>query len=308
MHSRFHQVWYEDMKRVRIITLALLACSTVAAGQISAASRQNPDMKNATIYVYKRPAGAELKLWLFSPSNLKPADARPAILLFSGGGWKEQNPAKLSPQARHFANMGLVAMVAEYRVLNTHGTTPYQAVADGKSAVRWVREHAHQLHISPDKLIVGGASAGGHIALATALVEGLNDPADNQLISARPDALVLFNPVPNTAPSLTALLTDRQHKAVRLLGPRAHEISPIHLLSSNLPPTIIFHGESDTLVPFSESVEFCRKANQLANRCELVGFKGVGHGFFHRGREDGKLFRETLSRTDQFLMNLGYLP
>ncbi len=302
------------MKRVWMIALAWLSASAVSSGQTPSIGNGQPGngqsgLRDATAYVYKKASGVDLKLWVFSPSDLKASDARrPAILLFSGGGWKQQNPAKFAPHARHFARKGLVAMIAEYRVRNPHQTTPYQAVADGKSAVRWVREHAKELHIAPNALIVGGGSAGGHIALATALVKGFDEPGENPAISSRPDALVLFNPVPNTVPDPKAALSDRQRKALQLLGPRAQEISPLHLLGRNLPPTIIFHGKADKLVPFAASEEFCRKANQLGNRCELIGFEGVGHGFFHQGRDGGTLFRETLTRTDQFLKELGFLP
>jgi dipeptidyl aminopeptidase/acylaminoacyl peptidase len=91
-----------------------------------------------------------------------------------------------------------------------------------------------------------------------------------------------------------------------LLGPRAREISPIHHLGKNLPPTILFHGKADTLVPFSEAEMFCRKARELGNRCELVAFDGAGHGFFNPTRST-KWYYETLSGAERFLRELGYL-
>jgi len=287
-----------------------VAGSVVASGQSSSPTTSDaslqPSLTGATDFVYKRVSGAELKLWVFSPSDLNASEARPAILFFAGGGWTNQNPAQLSPQARYFATKGLVTVVADYRVRSTNNTTPYESVADAKTAVRWLREHAGELHIAPTSLAVAGASAGGHIALTAALLNELDEPGENQSVSSKPNALVLFNPVPNTVPDPQAVLTPQQQGFVALLGPRAREISPIHHLSKNLPPTIIFHGKADTLVPFAEAEAFCRKATELGNRCEFVAFEGADHGFFNP-RNSTKWYYETLSGAERFLKNLGYV-
>jgi acetyl esterase/lipase len=296
------------MRRL-LFAVVLVAGSAAVWGQ-SPPATLDPSLQlsltGATEFVYKRASGVDLKLWVFSPNDLKPAEARPAILLFGGGGWTNQNPAQFSPQARHFATKGLVAVVADYRVRSVNNTTPYEAVADAKSAVRWLREHAGELRIAPTSLAVGGGSAGGHIALTSAVVRELDEPAENRAVSSTPNALVLFNPVPNTVVDPRAELSPPQQRFVALLGPRAREISPIHHLGKDLPPTIIFHGKADTLVPFSESEAFCRKATELGNRCELVAFDGADHGFFNPARST-KWYYETLSGAERFLRELGYV-
>jgi acetyl esterase/lipase len=298
------------MKR-SLIAVALLASSVVVSGQSSPpppldASLQ-PSLEGATDIVYKRASGVELKLWVFSPADLKTSDTRPAILLFGGGGWTNQNPAQFSPVARYFATKGLIAILADYRVRNANQTTPYESVTDAKSAVRWLREHASELHIAPTMLAVGGGSAGGHIALAAAVLSELDEPSENQAVSSKPNALVLFNPVPNTVADPQAVLSPQQQGFVALLGARAREISPIHHLGKNLPPTIIFHGKADTLVPFSEAEAFCRRAVELGNRCELVAFEGADHGFFNPTRNGAKWYYDTLSAAETFLRSLGYV-
>jgi acetyl esterase len=296
------------MKRLLIACL-WLGCVGIAWGQSPPAT---PDpslpasLDGASEFVYKRASGVDLKVWVFSPNDLKPAERRPAILLFGGGAWVNQSPLQFSRQARYLATKNLVAIVADYRVRKLNNTTPYEAVADAKSAVRWLREHASELRISPTSLAVGGGSAGGHLALTTALVSELDEPGENQSVSSKPNALVLFNPLVNTVPPPEMVLSPLQKQFLTLLGPRAREISPSHHLAKNLPPTIIFHGKADTLVPFSEAEAFCRKANELGNRCELVGFDGADHGFFNPATS-AKWYSETLSGAEKFLRELGYL-
>lgn len=263
-------------------------------------------LAGAAAFVYKRAAGATLTLWVFSPKGLKASESRPAIVFFGGGGWTTQDPAQFSPQARYLATKGLVTIVADYRVRNLHNATPYESVADAKSAIRWLREHAGELRIVPTSLAAGGGSAGGHVALTAAFPDTFDEPGANQRVSAKPNALVLFNPVTNTVPGPRAALTSQQQGLRALMGSRAQEISPIHHLAKNLPPTIIFHGRADTLVPFSKSEVFCRKANALGNRCELVAFDGAGHGFFNPEKSI-KWYYETLFRAEQFLADHGYI-
>ena len=71
---------------------------------------------------------------------------------------------------------------------------------DGKSAVRWLRQHAAELGIDPKKLAAGTDSAGGHIAAATAFAKGFEEESEDKATSSRPDALVLFEPVFDNGP------------------------------------------------------------------------------------------------------------
>ena len=114
-------------------------------------------------------------------------------------------------------------------------------------------------------------------------------------VSPKPDALVLFNPVVDTT-------------AIMQFGNRARDGSPLHHVTSALPPTLILHGEADTTVPYSNVVQFCEKARSLGARCQVVGYAGASHGFFTAGRDDEKWFREPLQEADRFLTRLGYLP
>src|SRR5690606_36825431 len=149
-----------------------------------------------------------------------------AIVFFFGGAWTMGTVEQFVPQATHLAARGMVAIVADYRVFGRHGTSAFEAIADARSAIRWVRGHAQELGIDPDRIAAGGGSAGGHLAASTALLDGPDDPGDDLRVSARPSALVLFNPAVDTSPK------ERPQRASDSIGARfggrGRDGSPLH--------------------------------------------------------------------------------
>jgi acetyl esterase/lipase len=248
-------------------------------------------------HVYKRAPESALRLHLFRPAALAQGPL-PAIVFFFGGGWQGGDPSQFEPHARYLARRGMIAACAEYRIGGLHGVSPFECVADGKSAVRWLRANAGDLGIDPARLAAGGGSAGGHVAACAGIIPGLDEPGEDAAVSSVPDALVLFNPVLDT----TALGKLRER-----LGERAREISPYHHIRARLPSTIIFHGTEDATVPFQGVMDFARAATAAGNRCELVPFPGKGHGFFNYGRDDGSAYVETVRAADRFLGSLHFL-
>lgn len=246
--------------------------------------------------VYKQTPQGELKLHIFECGR---RSNRPAVVFFFGGGWVGGSVQQFLPHCRYFAAKGMVAIAAEYRIRNKHGTTPFECVADGKSAIRYVRAHAKELGINPSKIVASGGSAGGHVAACTAIIEGFDETAEDKTISSKPNVLVLFNPVIDT--------TERGYGAEKLKG-QTETLSPVHHVVSGLPPTIIFHGTADTTVPFENVERFCMKMHDAGNRCELVPFEGMKHGFFNYTREeDHASYNATTQRAEQFLRSLGYI-
>jgi acetyl esterase/lipase len=192
----------------------------------------------------------------------------------------------------------MLAAEAEYRVRDRHGTTAVECVADGKSAVRWLRAQAAELGIDPHRIAAGGGSAGGHVAACTAAITGWDEPGADLQVSARPDALVLFNPAVD--PTLP-IFADR-------FSGHASELSPVHHVKSGMPPTIVFHGTEDKVVPFESVERFTRLMTAAGNPCELVPFPGKAHGFYHYGQPPGsESYHAILPAMDRFLTGLGLL-
>ena len=278
---------------------ALLLVPLLAFAQSSALPPQPMDLDGATAYVYKSIGGSDLRLHVFTPERPSGSVLRPAIVFFFGGGWRGGSVNQFVPQAKHLAERGMVAVVADYRVFRRYGTSPFEAMADAKSAVRWVRAHSAELGIDPNRIAAAGGSAGGHIALSTAVFDRFDEATEDLEVSSKPDALVLFNPVVDTTHATSALLKER-------FGERGQDGSPLHHLES-LPPTIILHGRADATVPYADVQRFCSEAKSRGNDCVLVGYDGAPHGFFNPDRAEGKWYRETLLEADGFLTRLGYL-
>lgn len=244
---------------------------------------------------YKTVGDVALYLHLFEPETHPKGEKAPAIVFFFGGGWVGGTPSQFYPHCRHYAEKGFVAMAAEYRVKNRHGTTPFECVADGKSAVRWTRMHAAELGADPNRIVSGGGSAGGHVAACTGVIQGLDEEGEDSSVSSRPNAMVLFNPVVDT--------TAKGYGAKKLAG-REKAVSPAHHVRKGLPPAIIFHGAADTTVPIENVERFTRLMKEAGNVCELVRFEGKSHGFFNYKR-DKAAYWETIRKADAFLNEVG---
>ena len=243
--------------------------------------------------IYKEVDGHELKLHVFNPADHKTTDSRPAIIFFFGGGWNGGSPSQFYPHSEYLASRGMVAISAEYRVKSRHKTTPLECVKDGNSAIRWVRAHAKELGIDPKKVAAGGGSAGGHVAAATGTTKGIVEKGEDTKVSSRPDALVLFNPVFDNGP--------KGYGYERVKG-YWKKISPRHNLDKTTPPTIIFLGTKDNLIPVATAEGYRDAMKGHGVRCDLHLYKDETHGFFNKSKYD-----ETVLEMDHFLVSLGYL-
>ena len=296
----------------RLLGWVLAGLFFQAAAASSFAQQDNKDrpsreqFKPAKQVVYKTVGDAKLTLDLFLPEGHKATDRRPAIVFFFGGGWTSGSPSQFYPHCQYLASRGMVAASADYRVKSRHDVTPFECVADAKSAVRYLRGHADEFGIDPKRLAAGGGSAGGHLAACCGTIVGLDEQSEEQSIGSQPNALVLFNPaVMLSADPADASSARLQSLKERFKGRDPKQVSPYDHIAANQPPTIIFHGTADTAVPFRTVEQFTAAMKKAGNRCELAAYEGQTHGFFNFGRSDK--FFETVSQMDSFLTSLGYL-
>ena len=291
------------------LTAPLLVASAATLAQTSVTKQQDALTKLATpqaiqpshSVVYKTTTDAqgqkvELKLHFFEPAGHQATAKTPVILFFFGGGWQNGSPTSFFPHCAYFASRGMVAVAADYRVRTRQDTTPFECVADGKSAVRYVRANAAKFGLDPQHIAAAGSSAGGHVAASAGFIFTLDEQNEDAAISSMPNALVLYNPVIDTS---------AEGYGNARLGERWREISPQHHVRAGLPPTIVFHGTADKTVPYSNAQAFEKAMRQVGNRCELVSLAGVGHGFVYNLAN--KTARQATRDTDLFLLSLGYL-
>ena len=162
-----------------LLTLFLISFSLIVKGQVN----YEPD----STFIYKTTAEGPLKMNVFKPANHTILDKRPVIIFFFGGGWVGGQTKQFYQQARFFADKGFLAISAEYRVIKKHKTTPFECVKDGKSAIRYLRKHAVELGIDPDKIIASGGSAGGHVAACTGVIKDFDEVEEDLNISSVPN-------------------------------------------------------------------------------------------------------------------------
>ncbi|NCG09149.1 MAG: alpha/beta hydrolase fold domain-containing protein [Verrucomicrobia bacterium] len=291
---------------------SLLALIAVCIGANAlAAQSYPPKISGATEYVYKTADGFDLKLWVFSPRDAQAGAPVPAMLFFFGGGWNGGSPTQFVRQSQHLAKRGMVGIVADYRVKSRQGVRAVSCVEDALDALRYVTANAGKLGIDPDRIGVGGGSAGGHLAASLGTIHK-DDPA-------APKAMALYNPatilasLPSgfiTAPrfadmvnEIKARIASKKGELRVRLGVEPIELSPFHHVDASTPPAVIFHGTNDTTVPYATALLFATqlKANNVP--VDLKTYKGAGHGFFNRE----PYLSQTMEQLDAFFVSLGWL-
>lgn len=261
------------------------------------------DFAKAEEVIYKRASNDDLKIHIFKPDGWKETDKRPAIVYYYGGGWRNAYLSAFHSHALKHSSQGFVCFIVEYRVYKDHGALPNDCLKDAQDAFAFVREHALEFAIDPNRLVASGGSAGGHLAACLGTI-----PDSRNGLASKPNAMVLFNP---------RCIVDPQNPLmafVQELGVDHESLSPIDHVDATVPPTINFHGTSDDLVPYEDSLRFHNKllANNVLSYLEL--FEGREHSFFYGNRvapdtsEKGTDFRRTIELSTQFFVELGYLP
>ena len=290
--------------RIGFFCMAML--STVDAATDSAA--KTPEVTPLSLpgsepLVFRKVGDTELRLHVVKPKDWATGGSLPCFVSFFGGGWSSGTPVTSIRWAKWAASEGMVGIAPDYRTKNRLGGTPEDCVADGRAAITWIQSHATELGIDPQKIVVFGGSAGGHVAAWTAIPNpgpGREDPAP----LVKPMALILLNPVTDTK--------NGGYGGTKRFGndaSRALACSVLDQMPAKMPPSIVFHATADTTVPYANSVTFKDRLVANGNRCELVTFDGLGHSYnSSKFGEAGKLADfKTHGDVRQFLSSLGLI-
>ncbi len=214
---------------------------------------------------YGRVGDRPLLLDLFAP-EIMDASA-PGVLFIHGGGWTSGDKSDYRIYATYFAEKGYVVGSVGYRL---KGEAKYPAaIEDVKCAVRWMRAHSEELNVDPDRIAVIGGSAGGHLAMMVGYssdvpeLEGTGGwPETSSAVRAVVD---LYGPTDFTTPYARTHTTTTSYigKSFDEVPELYDQISPMSHLDANDPPTLIFQGTLDDLVPVTQSDRLAAKLESL---------------------------------------------
>jgi len=279
---------------MKLHSFVLYGIFWISAYCTSLAEAQEVPEVGSRIEVYKIVDDTYLKAHIFFPPGHKESNARPAFVFFHGGGWFEGKAEDGLRMCHYWAQKGMVSLSFEYRLASLDGLTPLECIKDAKSAIRWVRGQAAELGVDPDKIVATGGSAGGHLAVSTAMLEGFEETNEDLSISSAPDAVIVWSAAVNVA---------RDTWFKQLLRDRADlpSCSPAHHIQPGLPPLALLHGTEDQTVPYSTITQFAQEMQEAGNRCELHTYKNGGHLFHLKNRQ------QVLGVIETFLSSLDYL-
>jgi acetyl esterase/lipase len=231
-------------------------------------------------------SGVALKLDVWQAQT---KDSVPTVIYYHGGGWFFGDRTGALPYLMPWLARGWNVVNVEYRMSGT-ALAP-AAVEDARCALRWVYRNANQFQLDTSRIIVTGHSAGGHLALMAGMLTedaGLDDNCPSDPNYAEPPlkvAAVVDWYGPTDIGDLLAG-PNRKTYAVSWLGGLpdraavAQRVSPLTYVRAGLPPILMIHGDSDPVVPYSQSQRLHIELDKVNVQNELYTVSHGGHGMF----------------------------
>lgn len=249
------------------------------------------------------------RLDIFRP--IKPhADKLPAVVFFHGGGWTEGDKKDGLPHLLPLVRSGrYIGVSVEYRTVK-EAVWPAQ-LYDCKAAIRWIREHAEDLGMDPQRIAVWGQETGAYLALMLGLTgdrHGLEGGLGaHRHVSSKVAAVVNYAGVTDLAALLGQSGADeRISLEAKMLGRELTEnetqlriASPVTHVSAQSPPVLTVHGTEDLVVPFAQAVCLDKALIEAGRPSYLIPVKGAGHGEF-----PAQVDNRTRNFLDRFLLDL----
>lgn len=241
-------------------------------------------------FVYKRTVKRDLRLHVLRPAG-KASGA--AVVAYSIGGWMMGRVDGFLANGQQLAEHGVTVIMPDIRNNCRDGVTMIDEVADANAAMRWVFTHAAELGIDPKRIAAAGGSAGGHIALSTAMFPEIGAGGGDGTPS-HPSMLLLFFPCVDPTSPVEAI-------SATAIAEYGAELSPLLHEKGGLPPMLVLQGTDDPL--YAEVNTFCNKATSVGDSCEYHEYKGAKHGFLRPGQPS---YETGMADLLEFLTRKGY--
>jgi acetyl esterase len=212
-----------------------------------------------------------------------------AVIIVHGGAWVSGDRRRsVEPLFEPLSRAGFAWFSISYRLAN--GGDPSgipnsldslislgAAVDDVRDAIKYVKKHAAEYHVDPNRLALVGESAGAQLASMAALKGTPESSVEAVVAFYSPSDLVkLLETNPRIPVSIRQALSESVFGEVLFSSLR--NLSPVTWASKDSPPFLLIHGTQDTLVPFEQSKEMCDALRMAGSVCEIYPVEGAGHG------------------------------
>ena len=279
------------MKRLSLAVVVLLALIASAAAQtppnVQSTVALFQNVRTVANVVYLRANGWEGKLDVYAQRT---QTSTPVVIYIHGGGWVRGTKDGSVLSALPYLAMGYSVVNVEYRLADV--SLAPAAIEDCRCALRWVVGHAKDYNFDVGRIVIAGASAGGHLALTTGMIPtsaGFDRICQEQG-EPRIAAIVDFFGITDVADLLDGPnkkpFPETWPYTVQWLGNQANRdavakaASPLTYVRAGVPPTIAIHGDADPLVPYAHSTRLNDALQKAGVAHELVTVPGGGHGNF----------------------------
>lgn len=260
--------------------MRLFFCLATLLAVAPSAVRAAPSFEVVPDVVYGHKDGMALTLDIVRP---KQGANGAGVLFIVSGGWYSRYapPEKFAVQFSPLLDAGFTLFFVR------HGSSPRyvipEIIDDVRRAVRFVRIHAKQYGVDPERLGVMGQSAGGHLSLVLGTTGDAGNPqAEDQVLRAsdRVAAVVAYFPPTDVRPWVDPSSKYYQnYPALRIDAAKAAASSPLLHVSPDDAPTLLITGDKDTLVPMEHSEKIRLQFQEKNVPCDLLVIPGAGHGF-----------------------------
>ncbi|SFI74551.1 alpha/beta hydrolase [Planctomicrobium piriforme] len=287
--------------------LCLALCLSTSI-PITAAAEAQPQVQTDIVYGHKD--GLALTFDVVRPE--KPNGA--GVLWLQSGGWYSSwnPPAKLLPACQPLLAKGFTVFIVR------HGSAPKYAVpdaiADVRRCVRYIRLHAPDFSVDPQRLGVMGGSAGGHLSLMLATTADDGDPKSGDEVLRQSDkvaaVVALYPPT-----DISTWVTDPPEAIRKVPGLKppltfdaalAPACSPLLFVTADDAPSLLIHGDKDELVPISHSHNFAAAAKEKNAPCEVLVIEGAGHGY--NAKQNETVGPATIGWFEKYLLGTKETP